>query len=236
MMTGRNVASGVPDHEAMAQYKHPGGWRYVESDEAGVGTAFTLALQRDIRFSLMTRSGGRTFRQSLAETEMGVAMCAADATGRRVRVKDAHGIDNATTEISLPRWAACHEGERLPDKWCTAFLTNMTGDAVAAPMDIPREQVPGMPCGPSAMVLEYNKPAYRDPSSSWLIAQGSKEKMKGSVPVGSSTLMPGSDYPQLVGLVQEAQWLAAQELDFGFLSRVTAAVKLAEELNVFHIG
>jgi hypothetical protein len=61
--------------------------------------------------------------------------------------------------------------------------------------------------------------------------------MKGSVSVGSSTLVPGSDGSQFIPNehAQEAQWLASQELDLGFLSRVLVAVKLSAISSVFHI-
>jgi hypothetical protein len=235
VMTGRNVASGVRDHESLDKYKHPDGWRYINSDDSGAATALALGLQRDVECALAISSGGRAFQQNLAETERGEAMFASGALGRGVSVEDARGIGNPAAQISPSRWAGCREAKRSPDKWCVGFATNLAGDA-NAPMDIPWDKIPGAKCNPANIVLEYNKPAYIDPLPSWLTIQGFRGKMRGSVPLGSSTLMPGSDRPQFVGPGQEAQWLAAQELDFGFKSDSGSQIGRGENHVPYRVG
>jgi hypothetical protein len=165
MMTGRNVASGARDHETMAERRYSDGWHYLRSEE--VGMVFVQIFERDIQYGLMIGSGGRTFQHNLAEAEMGVTRHAADATGKRIGAKDARGIGSVDAEIRPPRWAPLHEGVRPPDKWCTAFATSMSGDALDAPMDVPWELMPGVMCDPDAVVSECTKPAFRDPAPPW---------------------------------------------------------------------
>jgi hypothetical protein len=94
-----------------------------------------------------------------------------------------------------------------------------------------------MECNPDAVVLGYVEPEYRDYAPPWLIEQGFRGKMGNSVSVGSSTLPTRMDRSQFIpnDLVQEAQWLATQEMNFGFLPRVMAAVKLSAKSNLYRI-
>jgi hypothetical protein len=193
VLTGRNVASGMCDHQTLQRWRRTDGWRYMKSRNHDAAKALVAFLVRDVKYVLMITSGARNLPRNYARFGMGVGLRAADSEGTRLMSSEAHGVGNQNTGISPPLWSPAHGPAAPPQAWHRSFDTNILKQTVDGPVDVPWGLVPAMKCAPDSIALRHVDPAFDDPRPRWLTNLGLGEMMRKSAQAGVDTIMTGID-------------------------------------------
>jgi hypothetical protein len=164
-MTGRNAASGIHDHAAIAERRHSAKvasstdcWHYVKSPKYIVGSLMAIWVERDTRCAFVISSGARNMPKNYVRAGLGVGLCAADAVGGHLLSADANGMMGAMADISAPRWSEQRERKYPPNDCSSGYVLDFDGAASNAPVDVPWHLVPGMECRPENVAREYVEP------------------------------------------------------------------------------